>query len=100
MSIDVEAAKKELLEKTKEQIESETADRWASLALAAYALAEEEPDEVRWLVLASDYEHEATEHAAQVGVEKLEDVLGEIRSGSKKWSKKTKAEKLRAWAGG
>jgi hypothetical protein len=73
-------ARRELDEKTKQQIETETADRWAARAIAAYerfaaareaawatASPETEAAALAWLMVGVDYEHEAIEHASEAG---------------------------------
>ena len=63
----------ELAKKSKQRIEAETADRWCARAIVAYenyAKARgsgREAEAQSWLVQASDYEHEAVEHAGEAG---------------------------------
>lgn len=61
--IDVDAATKEVQEKSEEQIELETAVKWAARAIAAYKL-HQETDDTEWLLRAEDYYHESREHAS------------------------------------
>jgi hypothetical protein len=62
----IEEAKKELLEKTEAQIESETAYKWGSRAIAAYQLFQETGD-VKWFLMGEEFRHEAIEHASLSG---------------------------------
>jgi hypothetical protein len=59
----LEAARAEILEKTHEQIEEETAWRWAARAVACFE-AYEDSHEESWASAYEDYRHEAIEHAA------------------------------------
>jgi transposase len=80
--IDVERARLELTKKTKTQIEADTADKWASRSLAATVLALEatsKREQLKWLMEACDYEHEAAEHAGAAGVAKLQEVLDQMK---------------------
>lgn len=61
--LDIEAAKKELQEKTLTDIQMETAYKWASRALACRELFE---DNNQLMLDYSEYMHEALEHAALV----------------------------------
>ena len=63
MDFDIEAAKKEVQEKEEEEIEVETAYKWASRAIACFKL-HAETKLVMWLIKGEDYRHEALEHAA------------------------------------
>ena len=76
LKTDVKAALEELCAKSAiKLIESQTAAKWLSRALAAYALAKTAPlDSVRevWVEHASDFANEAREHAA------LADSKGEL----------------------
>lgn len=58
LELDLDAALNELRTKDHDQIERETAVRWAARSVAAMTLGR--PEE------SSDYRHEALEHAAQV----------------------------------
>ena len=59
----VDEARRELFQKTRAEIEEETAFKWAARAVAAYQLsAMQQPN--RFLRDAEDYYHEAIEHAA------------------------------------
>jgi len=69
MEISIEEAIKELQEKTLDQIQRETAIKWAGRALAARHLASEsEVAEVQYQLSMdhNEYVHEALEHAALV----------------------------------
>ena len=56
-------AREELLTKTLDQIHEETADTWATRALAARQLFIETHD-LKWATAFTDLAHEALEHAA------------------------------------
>ena len=64
--IDIAKAHAELAQKTKKQIEAETAETWAARAIVSYqrfaALKT-----LNFFAEAVDYEHEAMEHAAEGG---------------------------------
>jgi hypothetical protein len=60
---DVEAAKKEVLEKSEEQLEIETAYKWGARAVACFQLFKEE-QEHSWLRRGFDNRHESFEHAS------------------------------------
>lgn len=65
----VDEAVRELLSKSEEQIEYETAVAWGARALAAYELVMMQPQaaqQARVLLLADSLYHEALEHAALV----------------------------------
>jgi len=61
----VAAARLELLSCPKAGIEQAASEAWAARALAAYTLAGQRSC-VRWLLRATEYHHEATEHAGGV----------------------------------
>lgn len=73
MTTSIEEALHELIEKSQEQIQKETAFTWAYRACAAYKLAREcqvagrIADSIKWVLDAGEYEHEAYEHAGLVG---------------------------------
>lgn len=80
---DARAARREVLSKSEADIERETALKWASRALACYALFEE-TRAPKWLLRAEDYRHEALEHAATAGdggrlVGQVQSRLDEVR---------------------
>jgi hypothetical protein len=60
---DIDEALDEVQNKKEEQIETETAYRWASRSCACYQL-HKETGLIKWLLKAEDYCHEALEHAA------------------------------------
>lgn len=66
--LDIEKAKKELAEKTLDQIQRETAWTWASRAAASFenVIAADPEKKVSIYMAASEYLHEAIEHAALV----------------------------------
>ena len=64
-TFDIEAALTEVQDKTEEEIETETAFKWASRAIACFQL-HKETKLIKWLLVAEDYRHEAIEHAALV----------------------------------
>lgn len=61
--IDLDSARKEIREKTLDQIQRETAYKWASRALAAREMFE---DDQQFILDYAEYTHEALEHAALV----------------------------------
>lgn len=61
--VDLEAARKELKEKSLDQIQKETAYKWASRALAARELFDQDQ---QFILDYNEYVHEALEHAALV----------------------------------
>lgn len=63
--LDIEAALAEVQEKSEQQIESETAHKWAARAIACFQL-HHTTGELRWLLRGNDNRHEALEHAALV----------------------------------
>lgn len=86
MNPNQKAALDELTSKTLQQIQIETAYKWAYRAWAAYTVAASNIGVVRqqWLSDALEYEHEAVEHAAladEQGV--LEDVRLIVASGKR-----------------
>lgn len=62
---DVESALDEVTQKTEQQVEEETAYKWASRAIACYLLYRRTA-KVDWLLQGDSYRHEAIEHAALV----------------------------------
>lgn len=74
----LEEARREVDEKTRGQIEEETAYRWAARAVAAYEHHEQTGGEM-WLRDAIDYMHEATEHAA------FADTTGRVLRDVRQW---------------
>jgi DhnA family fructose-bisphosphate aldolase class Ia len=62
---DIQQAQREIGLKSKVDIEMETAIRWGARAVAAYYQYASTGD-TRWLVEATEYASEATEHAAGV----------------------------------
>jgi hypothetical protein len=64
--LDIESAMRELGQKPIAQIQRETAMLWTSRAFAAYVLYRR-TGELRWLLDAEEYHHEALEHAALTG---------------------------------
>lgn len=60
--IDLEEARKEITSKTLDQIQRETAYKWASRALAAKEMF----DQQQFMLDYNEYLHEALEHAALV----------------------------------
>lgn len=88
--LDVKAAIKELEVKSIEDIQRETAWKWASRACASFQKASEQKSlkaAVKWLMEAEEYKHEAVEHAALVEKEDgklLKEVLHAINEFQKK----------------
>lgn len=62
---DVDAALKEVEEKTELQVQVETAYKWGSRAIACYKKYSE-TKALKWFVQALEYRHESLEHAALV----------------------------------
>lgn len=62
MTLDIEAARREIASKTRDEIHAESALAWAARACAAYELATR-TDDLQWLLDAEDYAAEAREHA-------------------------------------
>ncbi len=60
---EIAAATSEITQKSRTQIETETARKWAARACAAYAQYVTDRD-THWLADAVEYQHEAVEHAA------------------------------------
>ena len=60
----IQAALTELQQKSDEQIETETAIKWAARALAAWQLATTTGMSLKWLTLAVCFKSEAIEHGA------------------------------------
>lgn len=63
--LDIEGALAEVQEKSDQEIESETAHKWAARAIACFQL-HRATGELRWFLRGNDYRHEAIEHAALV----------------------------------
>lgn len=64
---DIKEAIKEVKEKTKQQVDIDTAHKWANRAIACLLIAkqtEEGKERLKWIDFADDYRHEALEHAA------------------------------------
>jgi hypothetical protein len=57
-------ARRELAQKSRSQIEAETAYKWAARAVAAYERFLQDRRVLRWLNDCQEYAHEAVEHAA------------------------------------
>jgi len=62
-AFDIEEALKEVQEKDEDQIEEETAYKWASRAIASYMMYDK-TGEQKWLLAGEDRRHEALEHAS------------------------------------
>ena len=64
--LNIEEAKKELRKKTYDEIQVETAWKWASRAAASFenVLKMDREDKVSAFVVAQEYLHEAVEHAS------------------------------------
>ena len=73
-------AQRELAQKSRSQIEEETAYKWAARAAAAYRFARESgTNKHRWLRYAESYFSEAVEHAS------LADDTGEALHAVREW---------------
>jgi len=64
---DIDEATKELLAKTRQQIDEETALKWAARALVAYHMWAT-TRLIGWFSDATQYQHEAVEHAADTPI--------------------------------
>ena len=66
--LDLDEAAAEIQSKSRAQIESDTAWKWASRAIVCMRLAKTAPTGrvLTWVRRSEDYEHEALEHAAMV----------------------------------
>jgi hypothetical protein len=73
---EIAVAKTEITQKTRAQIETETARKWCARACAAFQQYTAEGD-MRWLVDAIDYAHEAVEHASATD---NDSVLADVRA--------------------
>lgn len=76
--LDVESAKLELQTKTLEQIQKDTAMKWAARACAACQFADmaANPEELmHWMLDAHEYYHEALEHASLVNEPDFSDLI-------------------------
>jgi hypothetical protein len=79
--LNLEAAEKELSEKSYTDIQSETTWKWASRAAVAYlaSVDSEAPGEkLAWYLQGTEYAHEAIEHAALI--EDKGKVLSEVQT--------------------
>jgi hypothetical protein len=63
----IQEARRELLNKSKTQIEEETAIKWGARAIAAYSLFAESGD-LEAFADATEYHHEALEHASDTPI--------------------------------
>lgn len=69
MKLNVKDAVKELEDKSYNDIQIETAEKWASRAVAAYKqvrMGAELKEKLAWMLLGDEYAHEAIEHASLV----------------------------------
>lgn len=89
----IEDARQELVEKSYQEIQTETALKWAARAFAAYEIVfrlDSEAEQIGWFHVAEEYRHEALEHAALVEDEQTSDhtistvrmMLSDIRDGA------------------
>lgn len=82
-SIQVQEALAELTQRTKQDIEAETAWKWAARAGAAVRLANADgANRLRWIADAVEYGHEAIEHAGSVGPELLTEIRARLAAES------------------
>jgi len=85
MTTSIEEACIELVQKSQEQIQIDTAFTWAYRACAAYKFSREcqsegkLADSLKWLLDASEYEHEAFEHAGLVSDKMLKQIRKMIK---------------------
>jgi hypothetical protein len=78
---EIEEARRELLSKSKAQIEEETAVKWAARAIAAYSIFAESGD-LEVFADATEYHHEALEHASDTPI--LGDLLAALNKAKSK----------------
>jgi transposase-like protein len=67
--IDLVKARKKLLTMTHEQINAESAENWASLAMVCLELAAKaktHEEALKWLIEGDDFHRESREHASQI----------------------------------
>jgi len=72
----VEQARQELMEKSYQDIQQETAYKWAGRAYAAYEVVfrvDSSSEQIGWFHVAEEYRHEALEHASLVEDEEASD---------------------------
>lgn len=85
MVTSIQEACEELAHKSQDQIQIDTALTWAYRACAAYKFAREckdagqMGDSLKWLFDASEYEHEAFEHAGLVSDKMLKQIRKMIK---------------------
>jgi hypothetical protein len=80
----VEAARKELQEKSIKDIQIDTAKKWAARAyvafeIAAYFSSEDRDSAIGWFHVGEEYRHEALKHAALVEGKESDDLLKGIK---------------------
>jgi len=75
-------AEREIRQKPREQIEEETAFKWAARAVAAYRVFRSGHMRDQWLRDAEHYQDEACEHAA------LADHSGEVLRAVREWMRR------------
>lgn len=71
----------ELKQRTKQEIEADTAWKWAARAAAAVLLvnaADTDAERFKWISAAVEYGHEAIEHAASAGFDVLRQVKAQL----------------------
>jgi hypothetical protein len=78
---EIEEARRELVSKSKAQIEEETAVKWAARAIAAYSIFEESGS-LEVFADATEYHHEALEHASDTPI--LGDLLAALNKAKSK----------------
>lgn len=80
----VNEAIKELSDKSYEEIQEETAMKWAArsyVAFEAVLRSDNKKDQMGWFQIAEEYRHEALEHAALVeNADKSNEILESVRS--------------------
>jgi hypothetical protein len=64
---EIEEARREILSKSKTQIEEDTAVKWGARAIAAYSIFEESGS-LEVFADATEYHHEAIEHASDTPI--------------------------------
>jgi hypothetical protein len=92
VELDLDTARAELQEKSKAEIDADAAAKWAARAIAALELALAATDlreQVKWMLDAREYEHEAGEHAGGAGCEFFQEIESAIKEHKKALKKKT-----------
>ena len=70
----IEEARAELMEKSYQDIQTETALKWAARAYAAYEIVfrlDSDAEQIGWFHVGEEYRHEALEHSALIEDEEI-----------------------------